>query len=349
MHKRLLTAAIMAACTGVSFSTMAASTFSGKTYLDFSNIDQTSNGQTAGKTGTGADIKRLYLSFNHDFDDKWSANATTDFKYDSHAGATQLYIKKAYFQYKFSNAAILRAGSSDLPWVPFAEHLYGYRYVENVLIDRLKFGTSADWGLHLKGKLGGKLFQYAVSVVNGNGYKNPSRSRSMDFEGRISTTPIKNLTLGAGYRRGKLGQDTVAQSANNTASRVNLIAAYHFSMANIGIEYFNAHNYSKTAVKTGPTDKQDGYSVWASVKPMAKMAVFARYDYAKPSKDLHSSLKDQYYNVGVSYKARKNVDMAVVYKHDKVENGTISTSNGSIGGSNEGKYDEIGVWTQVKF
>ncbi len=355
MQKHLLTAALVAACVSINLTAVAAesgnTTVGGKAYLDITNISKSSDGQKTDPSGIGADGKRFYLGVNHVFDNMFSANLTTDFKYDSgKAQATQLYVKKAYLQVKFSDAAVLRIGSADLPWVPFAEHMYGYRYVENVLIDRLKFGTSADWGLHLKGKLLNNSVQYALSMVNGNGYKNPSRSKSMDIEGRISATPVKNLTLAAGFYSGKLGQETQAIStATNTATRVNFLADYRFSIVNVGAEYFSADNYTKTAVKTGPSDKATGYSAWVTVKPAKKIAVFARYDHAQPSKDLNSSLKDTYYNLGVSYQARKNVDLALVYKHDKVENGSINTSNGKIGGVNEGKYDEIGLWAQVKF
>ncbi len=353
MHKHILTAAIITACTGMSFTALAAengkTTVGGKAYLDITSINQTSDGKKTNASGIGADGKRFYLGINHTFDSMWSANLTTDFKYISNDAATQLYVKKAYLQAKFSDAAVLRIGSADLPWIPFAEHMYGYRYVENVLIDRLKFGTSADWGFHLKGKFINNRVQYAVSVINGNGYKNPSRSKTMDIEGRISATPIKNLTLAAGFYNGKLGQDTQIASAKNTASRVNLLADYHLAMFNVGGSYFSATNYSKTAVKTGPSDKSDGYSLWGTIKPTGKVAIFARYDSSNPSKDIKPNLKDTYYNVGVSYTARKNVDLALVYKHDKVENGSIKTSNGTIGGTNEGKYDEVGLWAQVKF
>ncbi len=353
MHKHILTVAIMAACAGMSLNTVAAengtTTVGGKAYFDFTNIDQTSDGVKAGKrNGTGADGKRFYLGIKHGFDDMWSTNLTTDFKYDSGAGATQLYVKKAYLQAKFSDAAVVRIGSADLPWVPFVEGLYGYRYVENTLIDRLKFGTSADWGVHLKGKqMGGKV-KYAISVVNGNGYKNPSRSQSMDMSGRISVNPVKNLTLGAGFYNGKLGQDTQGATVTNTATRMDFVADYRFDMFNVGGEYFSAKNDTKSAI-TGPGDKADGYSVWATVKPTEKIAVFARYDSAKPQKTTKPNLKNTYYNIGVSYKARKNVDLALVYKNEKVENGSWKSSNGTIGGTNGGQYKEIGLWTQVKF
>ena len=238
-------------------------------------------------------------------------------------------------QAKISDAAVVRAGSADLPWVPYVEDLYGYRYVENTLIDRLGFGTSADWGVHFGGKVMGGMVNYAASAVNGNGYKNFTRSKNLDFEGRVGVTPIKDLTLAVGIREGKLGQDTYPGSTNNTNLRWDLLAAYRYSMFSTGAEYFNAKNPT-TASITGTKVKADGFSVWGAVHPMEKVAVFARFDHANLNKDAASKPKDTYYNVGVSYQARKGVDLALVYKHEKNDSSAI-------------KSDEIGVWSQVKF
>ena len=167
-------------------------TLSGKMYVDFTNIDQKNSdtGKTA-SSGTGLDVKRFYLSVTHQFDDIWSANLTTDFSYVAADGETNLFVKKAYVQGKFDDAAVLRIGSADMPWIPFVENYYGFRYVENTLIDRLKYGNSADWGIHLGGDFGAdKTVNYAVSVVNGNGYKNPSRSKGVDVEGRVGFVPF---------------------------------------------------------------------------------------------------------------------------------------------------------------
>jgi len=77
--------------------------------------------------------------------------------------------------------------------------------------------------------------------------------------------------------------------------------------------------------------------------------VFGRYDWVKPSKDLRPGLKDQYFNVGLNYKPIKEIDLALVYKHDRAKNGTLSTSNGTIGGADEGLYNEIGLFGQLAF
>ena len=339
MRKQILTAAVMAACAGMSFTALAdeSTTVGGKAYIDFTNIDKKVNGTKDVASGLGFDLQRFYLSVGHTFDDMWSANLTTDVTYDSGVKATQVYVKKAYLQAKFSDAAVLRAGSADMPWIPYAEHAWGYRYVEKALIDRTGFGTSADWGAHLGGKLMDGMVNYAVSAVNGNGYKNPTRSKGLDFEGRIGVMPVKGLNLAVGFYNGKRGQDVQGSSGVNTANRTDVLAAYSHDMFNVGAEYFSAENWATTAAK----DKADGYSVFGSVKPAEKIAVFARYDEVKPNKTTNSSLKDTYYNVGVAYTARKNVDLALAYKGEEMK------TSGS--GPKLLEYSEVGVWTQVKF
>jgi hypothetical protein len=53
----------------------------------------------------------------------------------------------------------------------------------------------------------------------------------------------------------------------------------------------------------------------------------------------------------------KIVDLALVYKHERVQNGTLGTQNGTIGGANptgsltggRGTYDEFGLFGQLRF
>ena len=69
----------------------------------------------------------------------------------------------------------------------------------------------------------------------------------------------------------------------------------------------------------------------------------------KPNKDTNAALKDEYFNAGVNFKPLKEIDLALVYKRDRAENGFLSTSNGTIGGIMEGTYHEFGLFTQVAF
>src|SRR5262245_49861661 len=323
---------------------------SGRMFADFSNIDLKNDGVESTANGTGIDVKRFYLGVNHNFDDIWSVNVTSDFNYVANDGETNIFIKKAYLQAKLSDAFIGRLGSADLPWVPFVEDLYGYRFVENVIVDRLKFGTSADWGIHAGGKLADGKFNYAASVINGAGYKNPTRSNSVDFEGRVGFAPIKGLTFAVGGYSGKLGKDIEGSATppQHTAQRFDALVSWVNGPLRAGGEYFQAKDWLQ--VTTAASDKADGFSVWGSYDFTPMWGAFARYDNADPSKDLNPDLEDEYFNAGVVSHPRKNIDVAFVYKHEKVDGGgVVATSNGNIGGLVDGKYDEVGIWAQVAF
>ncbi|WP_426702971.1 porin [Rhodanobacter sp. Col0626] len=321
-------------------------TLSGKMYFDFTSIDQ-KNSDT-GKTnasGVGLDVKRFYLGVNHVFNDVWSANLTTDFNYVSATGQTSLFVKKAYVQAKFDQAAVFRVGSADMPWIPFVENYYGFRYVENTLTDRLKYGNSADWGLHMGGDVGqSKSLNYAVSVVNGNGYKNPGRSKGVDVEGRVGFVPFENMIVAAGGYSGHRGQETETTDAPNTAQRGDFMVAYASDAFRLGAEYFTAKNWNN--VLTTATDKADGYSLWGSVAVADGVSLFARYDNAKLSKTLDDSNKDVYYNAGVEFQVTKGFKLAGVWKHEKADKSVNTPVPPHV---QNVKTNEIGVFGEVAF
>ncbi|KZC16051.1 porin [Rhodanobacter sp. FW510-R12] len=319
---------------------------SGKMFFDFTNIsDKNSDKGKTDKSGTGIDVKRFYLGVTHKFNDVWSANLTTDFNYASAIGQTSLYVKKAYVQGKFDDAAVLRIGSADLPWVPFAENYYGFRYVENTLIDRLKYGTSADWGLHMGGELGAsKSLNYAVSVVNGAGYKNPSRTKGVDFEGRVGFVPFDNMIVAVGGYSGHLGKETQNISAPHTAQRGDFMVAYADKSLRLGAEYFTAKNWNN--VLSPLSDKADGYSLWGSVLVADGLTLFTRYDNAKVSKNLDHNAKDVYYNLGLEYQVTKGFKLAGVWKHEKADKSVTTPVPPHV---QNVKTNEIGVFGEVSF
>ena len=325
-------------------------TISGKAFANFSSIDHRSDGVDLGDNGTQAELKRFYFGVDHKFDDTFSASLTTDFRYNANGTGKDalVYVKKAYVQARFGPELFVRLGSADLPWVPFVEGIYGYRFVENELVDRAKFGTSADWGVHVGGSFAGGRVSYAASAVNGAGYKTLSRnSNTIDLEGRISANPIKNVTLAVGGYTGKLGKSSEVAGAQHRATRWNALAAYTDERIRAGIEYFQAKNWNN--VTTLASDSSSGWSAFGSFAFTPKLSAFGRYDWVKPNEDTNPALKDHYFNVGVDFKPIKAIDLALVYKRDRANNGFLSTSNGTIGGVNKGTYDEIGLFTQVAF
>lgn len=339
----------------------------GVVFADVSALTIKDNGvKKASTNGFGMDVKRAYIGINHKFNDTYSANITTDFQYSSAVGATELYIKKAYVQGKYSDAFTVRLGAADLPWVPYAESNYGYRYVENTLADRLKTGTSSDWGLHVFGTFNNSMFNYAVSAVNGGGYKNPSRSKGVDVEARVGMTPIEGLNIAVGGYHGKLGKEAYPTStpAQHSANRTDALISYGNKMFRVGAEYFQANNWSRVlpgavpattsvggyglpvynpassvALKPYVGDRARGWSAFGNVNFTDKVSLFGRYDEADVSRWLDPRLKDKYYNLGVDYVLTKGVKVAAVYKHEDAKDNAKTNA----------KADEFGVFTEIKW
>jgi hypothetical protein len=346
MRKRVLAAATAVALLSLAGTAYAddATTVGGRMYADFSNISQDKNDKTTDADGTGFDVKRFYLIIDHKFDDIWSANLTTDFNYVANDGETNVFVKKAYVQAKLDDYFIVRGGSADMPWIPFVEGWYGYRYIDPTVTDRLKFANSADWGIHALSTTNG-MFNYAASVVNGGGYKNPSRSSGMDFEGRVGFQPIEGLMLAGGGYSGDRGSDIESAPSQHTATRWDAMAAWKSGPFRVGGEYFSSDDWNQ--VTKAAKDSSDGWSVWASWAFTPEWGAFARYDRAKLSKDIDPTAKDTYYDAGIEWNVRKGIRLAGVWKHEDAKSSPLNADGVPTFAKIE--TDEIGVYTELNF
>ena len=351
---------------------------SGRMYFNASHVTHEVNGIKTGNTdnGGGFAIKRLYLGIDHKFDDVFSASVTMDA--DSPVATTSggiagrgFFIKKAYLQAKIRPELVVRLGATDLPWIPYVEGIYGYRHIESVLVDRARFGTSSDWGAHVSGDLAGGVVSYQLSAVDGAGYRDPHFSRTIDLEGRLSAK-YKGFNLGVGGYTGKLGKNLVAAAGAPVSlrsyNRFDALAAYQAKAGDmpftLGFEYLYAKNklFNSTApiAQSALEDAAEGYSAFASISPVKQWSVFGKYESLKPSKDLHPTFKEDYFNVGLQWSPAKIVDLALVYKRDQATGGALSTSDltsGVIGCSTtativcagRGTYNEFGLFGQFRF
>ena len=336
---------------------------SGRMYFNISSVSaDAANGSNVEKDG-GFQIKRFYVGIDHKFNDVFSGNITVDavnviksaslsgsqasgYNLSTSNGGQGLYIKKAYLQAKLNKAFIVRLGATDMPWIPYAEGVYGYRHIEHTLIDLDGFGTSSDWGVHVLGSLANGLVSYQVSAVDGAGYRNPQFTKTIDLEGRVSLK-YKGFNAAVGGYVGKLGKDVQNATTYHTAKRFDALLAYKGKVNDIpftlGAEYFYAKNWHQ--VTSVAEDSSDGYSLFASVQPIKKWSIFGRYDWVKPSKDLHPLQKDHYFNVGLQYSPVKIVDLALVYKRDSADGGL---KIGNLG-SGQQTRDEVGLYGQFRF
>ncbi len=348
-----MAALAMTAAAGAHAQSWADSTsVSGRIYADVTDVenkvndvksDTSASGAIPAQNGFGTDVKRFYVGIDHKFTDMFAVNVTTDMAFNTGTSNAEVFIKKAYLSINVSPAAVITVGSNDNPWIPYAEGIYGYRFVEKTVTDRLSFGNSADWGVHAAGVFG-TYFAYDAAIISGNGYKNPTRSKGVDFEGRLSAK-VDQWNFAVGGYTGKLGQDVTvapgaAAAAPHTATRFNALAAYVGDRTRLGVEYFSANDFSTALVKSATlTDKADGVSVFGSYRIDPQWTVFARNDDVKMSKIQAPFKKDSYFNIGADFSAFKNVDFAFTLKHEQLH--TAATT--------KVVNNEIGVFSQYRF
>lgn len=362
---------------------------SGNVFFNASNINQ-QNISTTGvatkvkPTGTGVDIKRLYVEVDHRFSKTWSASIILDatasgatVSSNAALAGTNFYVKNAFVEARVSDALQVRVGVANLPWYPFADGMTGERYVENSLGDRLKLGSTADYGVHVLGTLGdpkGLNVTYAAAAINGGGYKNPTRTNTVDLEGRVAAN-YKGFTAAVGGYAGKLAADSQGVALTNgltsahTATREDALIGYSNARFRVGAEYLWAKDFSQGLVLGGAAplaaggateDVVTAWSLFSTVYVTPKWSVFGRYDRSQTSQYIAPNRREDYFNLGVTYSPVKVVDLSLVYKRDKVNNnavtypgqlGFVGTQSGNIGanGSASGTYDEIGLFGQFKF
>ena len=336
-------------------------------FTDLYNIEQTPNlsGHAAVKDGTGFDVKRAYFGVDHQFNDIYSADLTVDLAPQDASqtiGATSVNqgaeaIKFAYIQAAYAKEFVVQVGAERTPWIALADDFYGYRFIDKTVTDQNKLANSSDWGVNAHGDLAGGLFQYSVSAEDGQGYKNPDRSKTLDLEGRVNVNWNGFVAAIGGYD-GKLGADIQAVPTLpivRTATREDALVGYGNSQFHVGAEWFEAKNdlTSGSLITGAKPDKADGYSVYGAFNFIPQWSVFGRYDAVDPSKTIDPAERYTYYNFGINYEPVKVVDLALVYKHEDVSHALsggytdITTTLAPAGGS--GKFDEVGLYTQFKF
>lgn len=353
---------------------------SGRMYFNFSNIDQQASGQKTSGSGTGFDIKRLYVGIDHKFNKVFAFNVTTDvsnvvgstsnYNYGT-TGSTPVgrgfFIKKAYVEAKINPALIIRAGSADLPWVANDENIYGYRHIEQTIVDG-PYGTSADWGIHALGKLG-KYVDYQVAVIDGGGYRNVKVTKNVDMEGRVGLNVDGVFADVGGYigkRGGGVDSALAPTIAYKTAHRFNAMGGFKNDKFTIGGEYFYAWNWNSITSQANE-DRGQGFTVFGNYNITKKWSAFGEYQWVKATTSTSGvstgDVRNHYFNVGIQFEPVKILDLALVFKRAAVDNGNYSSVNGSYGSAYstgigcgtatvkpcDGTYNEIGIFGQVRF
>lgn len=370
----------------------ANTSISGEMFLNLSNITQHSGGANNPASGVGVNLKRAFLGVNHRFSSKVSAAILLDADNVTGQPSTVnpltsasglvgkgVYVRNAYGEVKLHPALTIRLGAAEMPWISYAEGAENQRHVERSLLERVGYGNPADWGVHLSGdflRQGDTSLSYGLAVVNGGGYRQARVTKSMDVEARLSGT-WKGFYAAAGGYYGKRGNDIesiagTTASSFRTATRIDFMGGYKNSVIGIGGEYFFARDWNNVAVNPAlfalSQDTASGWSGFAHYNLSRQWRAFMRYDQVHPNRMTVRELQDDLFVGGLQFSPLKYVDLALVYKRETVNGGSLATSNGVVGCGTvatpnafatvsgpsalckgNGTYDEVGLFTAIRF
>ena len=334
-------------------------TIGGRVYADATSKENKDEGTDikSADSGVGIDVKRFYFTVNHDFNSTWTAQFQSDIG-DRGPGATTCSSRRP----TSSSSSTTPRSSVSARRTPLgypssrgsrASATSSRRSPTASVSATPPSGACTSSARRSDNKLG-----YAFTIGNGKGYSNPTRTKSVDFEGRVSLEPIKGLTFAVGGYSGNRGNDTDATPALHTATRFNALANWVIGPVKVGGEYFTADNWNQTTKV--PEDTSDGYSGWL------QFTVDPRLDGVRPLRQHQPQQGPQPGPQAQLLQPRRAVEAdKAADRRPRVQvrggqgrsdhsrpGGTVSTGNGTIGSTvpgAKGTYNEIGFWFSFDF
>lgn len=145
---------------------------------------------------------------------------------------------------------------------------------------------------------------YGVAVINGGGINAGDNNAKKDIVGRVTVTPVENLSAGVSGYRGKGQDETAGFEVKESAWALD--AEYLYEGLRLRGEYIAARwenwDMASSSAAQGKTQKPKGWYLQASYKlpPVPAIEIMGRYeDYEKDSNTDDSRLKTT--TMGLTY------------------------------------------------
>lgn len=277
-------------------------------------------------------IKRFYFTIKSRLRDRVSVRLTQEIR-DQDSGY-DFHLKYGYLTFKdyLLKGLNFYAGQIELPWVPYEEHLWGYRVQGTVFPDREHILTSSDRGIGISAKLlDGRIDTHLV-LVNGEGWHEGERNKYKDFEGRITFKPFKGMGelehlsfsifgVTGHYDRGEPRDRFIAEAAFKKPGFLTLSA-----------EYLRTRDARSRRAKREPslsgiggTAEGEGVGGFMVINSSIfgldkRFELFGRVDYFDPDDDIGNNSHRRYI-YGVAYKFNKRLKFLINNQREDFDQG----------------------------
>ena len=260
-------------------------------------------------------------------------------------------------------------GLGHIPWLDFEEHINPFRCQGTMAIERAGVLNSADFGVSLRGNLGGKLAEaskktgnshydglygsWHLGVYNGGGYHAPENNNNKVVEGRLTIRPLPQVLPGLQVSYfGVFGKGNIASHPDYKVN-LGMVSFEHPRLILTGQYFITDGNSKGSWIAAGEAVKTAGFSVFGNFNALPEygFTVFGRYDHFDSDKDKVIADKAAYNMVvaGFSYDLSQGNLILVDYENTSYEDNASTKGNLPVVGDNLGKDHKLQVVYQISF
>lgn len=321
-------------------------------YLWYISYQNGETGDTSGGEGFSRfTVKRGYINIEKEITPWFSARVTPDVSQmtdnGSFDGSFTVRLKYLYGKFNLPEFAFLtkpfvEVGIVHMPWLDYEENLNWYRCQDTMFLERNGLFNSADVGINFVSLFGGLMSEeyqnkvnnaypgrygsMALAVMNGGGYAAAEKNQNKVLEGRLTIRPLPDIIPGLQFSyfgitgKGNKGKNDIP--SNPTWQLNNGFVSFEHEYVVLTGQYY----WGKGNQSGADTNKRDGYSFFAELKPHKKFSIIGRYDFFDPNDDQQDDENSRYI-AGVAYHLDKQHKNMILLDYDSVDYKQSEKSN----------------------
>lgn len=239
----------------------------GRAYVDyFYNLaapDDASGGAAEGLHGFR--YRRLYLTTDYTLSDAFTGRA----RLEADEGTSgRPVVKDLSLTWAYSGDHSATLGITPPPAFGIAEDVWGYRSLEQTILDLQGVVSSRDFGLRFDGPVTGNgTVRYAVMVAN-NGTVEPETDKYKRVYGQLAVRPSEQITLVVGADHA--GYD----DERDAATRISAFGGYATERFRVGVEGY----WYRVTMREVDARTDVGATLFGAVQAGPQWEVVARLD-----------------------------------------------------------------------
>jgi hypothetical protein len=166
----------------------------------------------------------------------------------------------------------------------------------------------------------------ALAVMYGGGYTAAEKNQNKVLEGRLTIRPLPDIIPGLQFSyfgitgKGNKGKNDIP--SNPTWQLNNGFVSFEHEYVVLTGQYY----WGKGNQSGADTNKRDGYSFFAELKPHKKFSIIGRYDFFDPNDDQQDD-ESRRYIAGVAYHLDKQHKNMILLDYDSVDYKQSEKSN----------------------